>query len=47
MHRPAATARDAGTKVTGDLKQGAKVTIQYRMTATEVDAKPEAGAKKK
>lgn len=38
--------RDAGTKVTGDLKPGAKVTIQYRMTATEVEAKPEKGAKK-
>jgi hypothetical protein len=39
--------RDAGTKVTGDLKPGAKVTIQYRMTATEVEVKPEKGAKKK
>ncbi len=40
-------ARDAGTKVTGDLKAGAKVTIQYRMTATEVEVKPATGAKKK
>ena len=39
--------RDAGTKVTGDLKPGAKVTIQYRMTATEVEVKPEKPAKKK
>ena len=39
--------RDAGTKVTGDLKPGAKVTIQYRMTATEVEVKAEKGAKKK
>jgi hypothetical protein len=39
--------RDAGTKVTGDLKPGAKVTIQYRMTATAVEVKPEKGAKKK
>ncbi len=39
--------RDGGTKVTGDLKPGAKVTIQYRMTATEVEVKPEKGAKKK
>src|SRR5438477_9479411 len=29
-------ARDAGTKVTGDLKVGAKVTIEYRMTATSI-----------
>ena len=33
-------ARDAGTKVSGDLKVGAKVTIQYRMVATSVDDKP-------
>jgi len=39
--------RDAGTKVTGDLKPGAKVTIQYRMTATDVEVKPEKGGKKK
>ena len=32
-------ARDAGTKVTGDLKVGAKVTIHYRMIATSVDVK--------
>lgn len=32
-------ARDAGTKVTGDLKVGSKVTIEYRMTATAVDVK--------
>lgn len=32
-------ARDASTKVTGDLKVGAKVTIQYRMTAATVDVK--------
>src|SRR5262249_29341309 len=32
-------ARDAGTKVTGDLKKGAKVTIKYRMVATTVDVK--------
>ena len=40
-------ARDAGTKVNGDLKKGAKVTIKYRMIATSVDVKPEAAAKKK
>ena len=33
-------ARDASTKVTGDLKVGAKVTIEYRMTATSVEVKP-------
>jgi hypothetical protein len=39
--------RDASTKVTGDLKVGAKVTIEYRMTATAVDVKGgEAPAKK-
>jgi hypothetical protein len=32
-------ARDKDTKVTGDLKKGARVTIQYRMTATSVDVK--------
>ena len=32
-------ARDAATKVNGDLKVGSKVTIEYRMTATSVDVK--------
>ncbi|MEK7780240.1 MAG: hypothetical protein AAB370_01915 [Verrucomicrobiota bacterium] len=32
-------ARDAGTKINGDLKVGAKVTIQYRMIATDVEVK--------
>ena len=32
-------ARDKDTKVTGDLKVGAKVTIQYTMKATEVEIK--------
>jgi len=43
-------ARDKDTKVTGDLKVGSKVTIQYTMTAKEVEskdaAKKEAPAKK-
>jgi len=43
-------ARDKDTKVTGDLKVGAKVTIQYTMTAREIEskeaAKKEAPAKK-
>jgi hypothetical protein len=37
--------RDAATKVTGDLKVGAKVTIEYRMTAATVEVKPEKAAK--
>jgi hypothetical protein len=32
-------ARDAGTKIDGDLKVGAKVTIHYRMVATDVEVK--------
>ena len=40
-------ARDASTKVTGDLKVGAKVTIEYRMTATAVEVKADKAAKKK
>jgi hypothetical protein len=31
--------RNADTKVTGDLKVGAKVTVQYTMTATAVEVK--------
>lgn len=30
-------ARDSGSKVNGDLKVGANVMIQYRMTATSVN----------
>ena len=42
-------ARDASTKITGDLKVGSKVTIEYRMSATSVMVKDEKakGAKKK
>lgn len=40
-------AKDAATKITGELKVGSKVTIEYRMTATAVTAKSEAPAKKK
>ena len=32
-------ARDSNTKVTGDLKVGDKVTIQYTMTAKEIEVK--------
>jgi hypothetical protein len=40
-------ARNSKTKVTGDLKVGAKVTIYYTMTATEVEVKPGKEAKDK
>jgi hypothetical protein len=40
-------ARDKDTKVSGDLKVGSKVTIQYQMKATEIDAKGEATKGKK
>ena len=40
-------ARDASTKVTGDLKVGSKVTIEYRMTATSVEAEKAAATKAK
>ena len=40
-------ARDAGTKVTGDLKVGSKVTIKYRMIATSVEVKPDAKSARK
>jgi len=39
-------ARDSATKVTGELKVGAKVTIEYRMTATSVTVATESAAKK-
>ncbi len=32
-------ARSADTKVTGELKVGAKVTIEYSMTAKTIEAK--------
>jgi hypothetical protein len=32
-------ARNADTKVTGELKVGAKVTIQYSMTAQSIEVK--------
>jgi hypothetical protein len=38
-------ARDSSTKVNGDLKVGAKVTITYTMTATDVEVKADKGAK--
>ena len=38
-------ARDAGTKISGDLKVGAKVTVQYRMIATDVEVKADKAEK--
>ena len=35
-------ARDANTAVDGDLKKGVKVTVEYRMTATSIEAKGKA-----
>jgi len=32
-------ARDKDTKLTGDLKVGSKVTIQYTMSAKEIESK--------
>ena len=40
-------AKDASTKVSGDVKVGDKVTIMYKMTATSIEAKPAGTAKKK
>jgi hypothetical protein len=39
-------AKVASTKVTGDLKVGAKVTIMYTMSATDITVTPAAKAKK-
>ena len=40
-------AREAGTKIIGDLKVGEKVTIEYTMAATKIEVKAQkaAGAK--
>ncbi len=37
--------KDAATKITGDLKVGAKVTVQYQMYAKDVEVKGEKAAK--
>lgn len=34
--------RTVGTKVTGELKMGSKITVQYTMTATVITANPAA-----
>jgi hypothetical protein len=39
-------ARDSSTKMSGDVKVGDKVTIEYRMTATTVEAKAAKSTKK-
>jgi len=39
-------ARNANTKVEGELKKGAKVTIEYTMTATNIAVKEEKGKAK-
>ncbi len=38
-------ARTADTKTTGELKPGAKATVEYRMTAASVEVKPAKAAK--
>jgi hypothetical protein len=40
-------ARDASTKVNGDLKVGAKITAQYKITATSVEVKADKATTKK
>lgn len=40
-------ARTPETKVSGDLKKGDKVTVEYRMTATDIEVKGAAASKKK
>lgn len=37
--------RTKDTKVTGDLKKGSRVTIEYRMVGEKVEVKEEKGAK--
>lgn len=37
-------ARDKNTKISGDVKKGDKVTVEYTMTATNIESK---AAKKK
>ncbi len=40
-------ARDSSTKMSGDVKVGDKVMIEYRMTATSVEAKAATKSSKK
>ncbi|HEY6365645.1 MAG TPA: hypothetical protein VI585_12750 [Candidatus Binatia bacterium] len=39
--------RDKNTKVSGELKKGSRVTVHYKMTATNVDVKDAGKAKTK
>jgi hypothetical protein len=39
-------ARDATTKMKGEVKAGDKVTVEYKMTATSIEAKGASKAKK-
>ena len=39
-------AKTADTKTTGEVKKGDKVTVKYTMTATSIEAKGGAAAKK-
>ena len=38
--------RDKDTKVSGDLKKGSKVTVEYEMTASNIEVKDAKGADK-
>ena len=38
-------ARDKDAKVTGDVKVGDKVTVNYQMTAVAIEVKPSKGKK--
>lgn len=40
-------SKDAAATIKGELKKGNKVTIKYKMVATDVEVKGEAPAKKK
>jgi RNase P/RNase MRP subunit p29 len=40
-------SKDASSKVTGELKVGSKVTIQYTMSAKEIEVKEDKKASKK
>lgn len=40
-------ARDAGTKISGELKVGAQITIHYRMVAIDVEVKADKAEVKK
>ncbi|HTG01175.1 MAG TPA: hypothetical protein VK654_11390 [Nitrospirota bacterium] len=39
-------AKDANTKIKGDVKVGAKVTVKYESRAVDIEAKEEGKAKK-